>query len=117
MSVGRISIQLSTSRLNGVLLAIRNAVNPFGDATSFLASRGIGDGDMADVQGAAGSIGTPAVPVIFMTGARLATVAAIRAIQPARSAAPAAKRKLKPAAKRKPSAAKSKARAAGRKRP
>jgi hypothetical protein len=62
---GRISIVHSESFLDGTPLRIRNASNPVGDATSFLGSRGIGDGDTADVTG------VRTEDVIFMTNAAL----------------------------------------------
>jgi hypothetical protein len=106
---------MAESRLDGVLLAIRGAVDPPGDATAFLASRNIGDGDRADVRGAKGFLGTE--PVLFMTDAQLLPAAPLALSAIAASPIPAARRKAKskaPAAGRKRrAAAKRKRRAAG----
>jgi hypothetical protein len=89
MPTGRVTIFLANSRLDNVLLAVCNDPDPFGAATAFLASRGIGDGDRADVEGSSGSIGN--VPVICMTNARKVGIAARRRPAAARTG-PAAKR-------------------------
>jgi hypothetical protein len=69
MPIGRISIVLSESRLNGTLLAVENSSDPLGEATSFLSGRGIHDDDIADITGSDGKIGS--IPVIFMIDAQL----------------------------------------------
>lgn len=107
MPVGRISINTQReSRLDGTLLAIRGQSDPFGEATAFLASRGIGNGDMAQVSGAGGAVGGQAV--FFMTGATL--VNALAALGANAAGARARKRAAKKSTtkKRAPKAAKAK---------
>jgi hypothetical protein len=59
------------SRLDGLLLARRGEDESFGKATSFLANRGLGDGDTITVDGENGVINS--VVVFFITGARRGT--------------------------------------------
>ncbi|NWF83879.1 MAG: hypothetical protein HXY18_08635 [Bryobacteraceae bacterium] len=105
MPVGRISINTQReSRLDGTLLAIRGQSDPFGEATAFLASRGIGNGDMAQVSGAGGAFGGQAV--FFMTGATLVNALAALGANAARARKRAAKQST--TKKRAPKAAKAK---------
>lgn len=66
---GKLRVANGESRLNGQLLAREGENEPFGKATSFLANRGLEDGDKITVEGENGEIG--AVSVFFITGASL----------------------------------------------
>jgi len=68
-----LTVSEQVSRLDGTRLAIASAEDPFGEATDFLANRGLGDRDFISVTGTEGNIGT--APVIFITDAVLASPA------------------------------------------
>jgi hypothetical protein len=74
MRTGTVHIANTESRLDGILLALCGDPDPFGAATVFLESKGIGNGDRITVAGADGKIGN--VKVICMTAAAPAALAA-----------------------------------------
>jgi hypothetical protein len=79
---GRVTIQLSESRLDGELLLRSNGVpTPAGAATNFLAGQGIGDNDFATVTGTEAPSGGE-IALFIQT--------AVRAAAPALAAAPTA---------------------------
>jgi hypothetical protein len=113
MASGLLRVSAGESRLNGVLLAREGEDEPFGKATSFLANRGLGDGDRITVAGKDGNIDS--VPVFFITNASLGAGVLSSANASVMKFTPERKLTARKAAKKRPAAKKSsKAKAANK---